>query len=299
MQAYDYVIAANDSSAALKATANAVCDGTADEVEINTAISGAVSSGRPYAIALCPGTFITANRIDFTPLTGATNWILFDGTAARIQAGANMTTMIDLAPGAGGQIVTCLDARFGVVDGNKASYTVTQLFKIARFSDNRLRVNDLIQGSGLGVSVQQSGVSDYPCGNNQIELNTIRNMGASAFHVTAGTNAYGFTGNVVRFGQIIANANGFILGSAANQNAVHNVFLGSVIEANTSYGIYDYCGANFWYVNNTNTNGVKGLGCPAGMTSFSTFQVNIDDSQDAAVLSQHYVLSYGRLIGQS
>lgn len=301
MFAYDYVIAANDTAASLKAEATVVCDGTADEAEINTAITAAVASARPYSILLLPGTFLIADRINFLPLTGMVmgNWLLFEASASTIRAAANMTTMIDLAPAAGGQIVTCLDARFGVIDGASATRTVTQLIKMCRFSDNRLRVNDLLRGSGHGVSVQTASVADYPTGNNQLEFNTIRNMTATAFHITAGTNAYGFTGNQVFFGQIIACANGFIMGSAANQNAVHNKFVGSVIEGNTSYGIYDYSGGNFWYVNNTNSNGTKGIGCPSGMTQYSTFVVNIDDSTDAAVLSQHYVLSKGRLIGQS
>lgn len=295
---YNAIIAANDTAADLKLAATAICDGTADQTEINAAIAAGV--GTPYSILLLPGTYNLTAAIDFTPLTAAgAQWMEFEASAARIVAGANLTTMIDMAPGAGGQIVTCLDARFGVLDGNKATYTVTQIIKVARFSDNRLRVNDLYNGSGHGLSIQTSGVSDYPTGNNQIDLNTVRNMTGTGIHATCGTNAYGFTGNVVRFGQIIANANGIILGSSANQNAVHNCFLGSVVEGNTSYGIYDYCGANFYYVNNTNTNGTKGIGCPSGMTSFSTFEVNIDDSTDAAVLTQHYVLSYGRLIGMS
>lgn len=295
---YNYVIAANDTDATLKLAATAICDGTNDQVEINAAISAAV--GVTSSILLLPGTYSLGAAIDFTPLTAANaKWLLFEASDTFIQAGANLTTMVDMAPGAGGQIVTCLDARFGVLSGNKASYTVTQIIKMARFSDNRLRVNELLDGSAHALSIQTAGVSDYPTGNNQLEFNTIRSNGGTGIHMTCDTNSYGFTGNVVRFGQIIDNDNGIILGTAVNQNAVLNTFLGSVIEWNTGYGIFDYCGGNFFYVNNTNANGINGIGSPSGMTYPSTFNVNIDDGADATVTSQHWVLSYGRLIGQS
>ena len=238
---------------------------------------------------------------------------MFEASATIINAGANMTTMVDVAADSGDEIILTLDLRLGKLNGNKTNYYVTQIIKMARFNDNRIRVLDIVNGAGTGVSIQTAGVSDKPTGNNQLEFNAIHDMDGAAFHVTSGTNAFGFTGNTVRFGQIINNGNGFILGSSANQNAVHNLFIGGPVEGNANYGIYDYCGANFWNVNNTNLNGIKDIGCPSGMNSPSTFNVNVDPrwnpnlsppamdptfGMDAAVISQHYVLSFGRLLGQ-
>lgn len=292
---YDYVVAAADSAPDLQAIADAVCDGTADEVEINAAIAAAVTADRPYSILLLPGTYVAADAdgLDFTPLTAmGGNWVVFEASGTTIIPGANLTTLINLAPGAGGQIITCADIRLGAIDGADGTFTVTQLVNIARFNDNILRIVDVRNGSGIGVKVAQSGITDYPCGNNKIDIEIIHNMGGTAFLATGGTNAFGFQGNTVHIGEIIACDNGIVLGESANQNAKYNTFICGVIEHNTNAGIYDYCGGNTFLVGNLNTNGTE-IGGPSGMTLRSTYRVHIDLGSsggiDAAVLAQHYV----------
>lgn len=292
---YDYVVAAADSAPELQAIADAVCDGTNDEVEINAAIAAAASAGRTYSILLLPGTYVCGDSVDFTPWVAlAAKWVVFEASGTEIIAGANMTTLIDLAPGAGGQIVTCADIRLGIVDGNDSGggKSVTQLVNIARFSDNMLRIEDVRNGDGIGVHVQQSGVSDYPAGNNKIDIEILRNFGGTAFMVTGGTNAEGFQGNTVHIGEIIACSNAIVLGASANQNASYNTFICGVIEHNTNAGIYDYCGGNTFLVGNLNTHTTH-LGGPSGMTLRSTYRVHIDWATsgvvDAAVLAQHWV----------
>lgn len=301
---WDYVIAADDSDAALQAIADAVCDGTADQTEINAAITAAAGAGRSYSILLLPGTYILSGAIDFTPLAGMTlgDYMVFEASATTLRAGANISKMVGLDRGSGDQIVTCLDLRLGVIDGNKASFTVTNGIRISRFSDNRVRVNDIVNVSGNGVLVDHDSVSDFPSGNNQLEFNTIRSCDGSAFYVIGETNAFGFQGNTVRFGQIIDNANGFIIGETVDHNATYNLFIGGPIEHNDGYAIFDRCGGNTWIVDNLNTNGDE-LGCPTSMTLKSTFQVHIDTGSmggiDAAVLDQHYVLINGQSWGRA
>ncbi len=298
---FDYVVAASDSAPEMQAIADAVCDGTADEAEINVAIAAAVTAGRPYSILLLPGIYHCAAAVDFRGLTASGGqWLTFEASGATIQASASMTTLVRLDPSAGGQILTCADLRFGALDGNVGTYTVGQLVNMARFNDNILRIADIRNGSGNGIKVSQSGVSDYPCGNNKIDIEIIHNMGGSAFQATGGTNALGFQGNTVHLGETIACANGIILGGSANQNATYNTFICGPIESITGAGIYDYCGGNTFIVNNLNSNG-KHLGGPAGMTLKSTYIVTIDHATagtvDAAVTDQHYVLDGGTLDG--
>ena len=298
---YNKIIAANDTDADLKLAATAICDGTNDETEINAAIAAGV--GVPYSILLLPGTYHIGAGIDFTPLTAAgAKWMEFEASGTTIQAAANMATMIKLDPGAGGQIVTCADIRLGVLDGNApGGKTVTQIVHATRFSDNILRIADVKDSSGDGVRFSLGGVSDYPAGNNKIDIEIIRNCAGAAFRATGGTNAYGFQGNTVHIGNQIANGYGIVLGDTANQNAIYNMFITGPIEVITNDGITDYCGANTFIVNNLNGNG-KHLAGPTGMTLRSTYLVHIDlgtagTLADDAVLDQHYVLINGSEYG--
>ena len=297
---YNKIIAANDTDADLKLAATAICDGTADQTEINAAIAAGV--GVPYSILLLPGTYSISDGIDFTPLTASGGiWMEFEASGTIIQAAANMTTMIKLDPGAGGQIVHSADIRLGRLDGNATGgKTVTQIVHATRFSDNILRIADVYNGSGDGVRFSLAGVSDYPAGNNKIDIEIIHNCAGNAFYATGGTNSYGFQGNTVHIGEIIACGNGIILGASANQNAIYNLFICGPIEHNTAAAIYDYCGANTFVVSNLNSNATE-LGGPTGMTLRSTYLVHIDLAAsgviDAAVTDQHYVLVNGSEYG--
>jgi hypothetical protein len=297
---YSYVLAATDTPAALQALADVVCDGTADQTEINAAISAVAGEAEPGSILLLPGTYSITGEIDFTPVashsaTGAR--ILFEATNAKIVAGGNLTNMVNLGPTTGNQIVACLTVRIGALEGLKATYTVTQGVYLRRFSDNHLWIGNINGMSGIGVTVDQAGVSDYGCFNNFIEILRIGECTSHGIAITSGSNVYGFQGNQVRTGQIIANASGIVVGDTVNENASYNTFICSPIEHNAQYGVYDRCGGNTWFINNTNSNGIAGVSCPTGMTKRSSFILTADDTIDAAVLDQHYVLDYGRQRG--
>jgi hypothetical protein len=299
MGTYNAIIAASDTAAALKLTATAICDGTADEVEINAAIAAGV--GVPYSILLLPGTYNIAAAVDFTALTAAGGvWMTFEASGSVIKAAANMATMIKLDPGAGGQIVTCADIRLGKLDGNASGgKAVTQVVNMARFNDNVLRIVDIFDGSGDAFRVNMTGVADFPNGNNLITIGIIHNFGGTGFYVTGASGTYNFQGNTVTVGEVIACNNGFVIGGAANDGANYNRFNLGVVEHNTHAGVYDYCGGNIWLIGNTNSNGDEGLGAPAGVTLRSTIITNTTDTIVAAVTGQYYVLNNGHVVGQT
>jgi hypothetical protein len=293
------VIAAYDTPGALSAIADVVCDGVADQTEINAAISAAAVRTLSSSILLLPGTYHLSAAVDFTPLTGlaAGLWLTFDGRAARLSAAANLTTMVNLAPAAGDEILNCLDLQLGRIDGVKATYTVTQAVLMRRFSDNRVWIGDINQVSGHGINVDQDGVSDFGCFNNDIRVLRLNNIDGTAFNVRSGSNVFGFQGNQVRVHQTAYNGHGFVIGDTVNENATLNTFILGPVEHQTSYGIRDLCGGNIWIVNNTNTNGTAGLSTPTGMTVKSVFQGDFHDTVEAAVTDQHYVLDSGSFTG--
>lgn len=295
---YTYTIAAADTESELALSADSVCDGTADQVEINAAISGALSSGINASILLLPGSYYLTAAIDFTPYastgTGAT--LIFDARAATIRPGGNLTSLIDIGPASGGQILSRLELYIGTLYGHKATYTVTQAVYLRRASDNKIVIDEIREVSGNGIKVDQDSVTDYGAFNNFIEIRQIATCAGSAFNITgeaSASNVYGFQGNIVKTGQIIECSNGFIVGDAVNFNATFNTFVCGPIEHCDSYGIYDRCGANIWIVNNTNNNASGGIGCPSGMTKRSTITVNADDAIDDSALAFHNITSYG------
>lgn len=58
-----YVVAANNSPTHLKAMADYVCDGTADEVQVQAAITAGLASGVPFTIVLLPGSYDFASTV--------------------------------------------------------------------------------------------------------------------------------------------------------------------------------------------------------------------------------------------
>ena len=95
-----YVVAASNSLATHKSRADYVCDGTADDVELNAAITAAASfSGLSNpntgcTILVCPGTYNLAAAVDFNPLaTIGEVPVIFDAESAVFHAAANLTSM--------------------------------------------------------------------------------------------------------------------------------------------------------------------------------------------------------------
>lgn len=295
---WDFVVAASDTDPALQAIADLVCDGTADDVQINAAIAAHVTAARNFSTLILTGSYAIAAKLDFTGWValGGTRQV-FEARGATFIAAAALTTMVDVGPGAGGQIVTSADIRLGRLDGNAASFSVSRGIYMRRFNDSKLSVEDVYNFTGDGWKVDEAGVSDYPCGNNELRYGTIHNCLGTGFYVLGGTNPYGFQGNIVTGNETTANGNGMVLGGAANQNMNHNLFILGPVEHNTNAGIYDYGGGNTFIITNTNSNGTQGLGAPTGVNLPSIYITRTDDPIDAAVLDQHSVLNYGTWAG--
>lgn len=307
---WSYVVAASDTPADLQARADAICDGTADQAEINTAISTAAALSVGARILLLPGTYQLSGQIDFSPLaiSGSVEdgkWVDFDATAATIKAAADMATMVNLAAPAGKQIFSKLNVKIGRIDGNNGSFTVNQGVYVQRFVDNRVWIGELVNCAVTGFFVDQHGVTDHGCFNNIIEIDKLNTnggvSGGNGFYASSdpdGTSIFGFQGNIVRCGQAHGNFQGFVIGDAADHNAFINRFEIGVIEHSTAYGIRDRNGENLWIVNNTNSNTTAGIVTASSMTKRSTFVVgHVDDTLDSTVTTQHYVLDAGSLRG--
>ncbi len=306
--AFSYVVAASDTPAELQALADAVCDGTSDEVEINAAISAV--AGVSARVLLLPGTYNLGDQIDFSPLavSGSVEdgmWVDFDATSATLIATANMATMVYLAAPSGHQVFSKLNVRIGRIDGNKASFTVGQGVYMQRFVDNKVWIGELVNCSSTGFFADQNGVTDHGCFNNIIEIVKLNTNGGGSsgqgFYASSdpdGTSIFGFQCNIVKVGQAHGNYQGFVIGDAADENAFINRFEIGVVEHSTAYGIYDKCGQNMWIVGNTNNNTTKGIITSSSMTKKSTFILGeVTDSLDSTVTGQHLILDAGAFAG--
>lgn len=301
---WSVVIAASDTAAALKSGASVVCTGTADQTPINTVI--AALPGTKARVLMLPGTYKLTGAIDFSPLAVASavedgSWIDWDASGATIQAAGNLTSLLNLAGAAGTQIFSKLNARFGRLDGVKATYTVTQGIYAQRFVDNQLYVGELVNCSGFGMVADQAGVTDYGCFNNFLYLLKMNSNTGGGFKATsdaASGHIFGFQGNSLKIGQAFGNLNGVEMGSAANGNAILNRIEIGAAEHSVNAGVVDRCGGNIWLVNNTNSNGTVGAIGASGTTTRSTFTFGlVSDSLDTTITTQHYVLSGGHVVG--
>src|SRR3990167_9545943 len=110
------VVAASDALDSSKATADYVCDGTADDVDINLAIAALPAGGK---VLLTEGTFyITATII---PITGTTLEGVGNSTLLYLVSGTSDDVIGTLA-GASTTDVVIRDLK---IDGNKAGQTTT------------------------------------------------------------------------------------------------------------------------------------------------------------------------------
>jgi len=296
---YNIVIAASNTPTNEAALADYVCDGTADQTEINTAITDLNTLGGG-SIMLLPGTYTITAAIDFTPLVDGSSqkeWMRFNARNAYIVAGGNLTSMVDMAPGATG-FLQLLDIDIGALDGAKASYTVTQGVLMHRASNNFIRIGKIMHMSGIGFNSTQSGVADVGCFNNHITIGSIRECTGTAFNVTSDTDAYNFQGNIVTVGQVWDNGNGFIIGDATDDNARWNTFILGPCESNAGYGIYDYCGANTWIVNYLNNNTTADIDTPSNLSFPSTFICDVaSGSIGSNALGVNFIQSRGSFEG--
>lgn len=299
-----FVVAASDSSASQQASADYVCDGVADDVEINAAITAAAAfsggTGPGTSILLRPGTYNLAAAVDFSPLAAVGQIpVMFDAPGAVFYPSTNLTSMfiVGYVGVASSWLSNRLNLRLGTIDGKKGTFTVTQAVYMRHCMDNKLYFHNIQNVSGNGVTVDQSPVSDYAGAfNNLIEIPRLYNCNIG-FQVLSNTNVYQFQGNQVRVGDVTACGQGFVIGSATNDFAFWNKFeIGSIGDSTTN-GLVDKCGRNIWIIGNTNTSGTFGISCPTGMATRSTFIVgSTSDSIDPNITNQHLVISGGAIL---
>jgi len=203
------IVAANNSSQAEKDAADYVADGTADESEINSALTAA-SGGNVY---LFKGTYNLAAAISVpnnTSLAGAGA-----GTVLTIPNAQNgsyaMITNTDASTGTG---VTVRDL---AIDGNKANQSSGGMNGI--FFDH--------MGGGSGSSARAGG---------ELKNVLVKNM----YGTGSGASGVGIRLSNSSNNTLIDNklqANGYI-GLYITSSSSHNSFTGNVMQGNTSYGVY-------------------------------------------------------------
>lgn len=107
-----YIVAGNDASTTVKAQADALSDGTADDVQINAGISALPAGRTSYATVKLIGSFSTTNTINLASYT------ILDLSEAKITAGANVDVITIPNTVSNVKIIK------GLIDGNKgAGYT--------------------------------------------------------------------------------------------------------------------------------------------------------------------------------
>jgi len=159
-----YFIAANDASAREKAIADAICDGTADQVEINAAITAG------YNVRLSSGTFNIA-----APITAAVDNAIISGSNTK-------TTIINLSNGANCNVITqggnYWEIKNLTINGNDDNNTGT-CYGIYNIRKKGLTIDniELYAVEDDAVSLRDS-------------ANTV-NVKNSYFHDTGGAGVYG------------------------------------------------------------------------------------------------------------
>lgn len=246
------IVAASNSSQALKDAADYVADGTADESEINSALTAA-AGGTVY---LAEGTYVAAGTIlvpNNTILVGAGNGTTIE--LGDLDATDNLienkdSTSGNATPGSG---VVIRDLK---LDGRSDLNTTGTQYGVY-FSD---------MGSGTGASAVQGATIENlritrfrndgayltASSNNTITANNFRNNGAVGLSINASSN-----NNVISNNRFQGNgAEGFVLSSSS-----YNNISGNNSEANTTLGMNFTSGGsrNTISGNNINSNGASGM----------------------------------------
>ena len=205
-----------------------LCDGTADDVEINAAIQALPATGGQ--ILILDGTYIITASITIDKI-GVT--LRGNGTATILQRNWNSSTVegvITITAMDGGVTVQNIQIR-----GGKQSYTNTNNIGILlkNTQDNTITENICNDNSGNGIhleSTQDSTITENTCNNNYsgiflsvvdnttITGNTCSDSGIAGIHLSD------------------ANSNNTITGNTCNNNNYYGIYLSSSSDNNTITG---------------------------------------------------------------
>lgn len=214
------VVAASNSSVAGKSSADYVCDGVSDNVEINAAITAlGVTGGK---VVLLEGLFAIATAIllaSNVSLEGQGN-----GTVLRIPNATNTTfNVIQNSDTINGN--TSITVSNLKIDGNKASNTAGTQHGISLTKVTYSTIQNVTAQTMRGTSIVLTS-SSY----NTIAVNTCRLNGSNGITLQTTSNTNTVTGNICQ-----GNSNNGIDLSPSSSN---NTITGNACQGNANSGIY-------------------------------------------------------------
>ncbi len=197
------------------------CDGTADEVEINDALSNLPSTGG--VVLLKKGTYNIAGSIDMLKSN-----VIFRGEGKATKIFLSNSANVDMIRmGNGTTIVNDCVVENMTVDGNRANQTSLGSPLIIWGSSGTKALRNVVQGCRLTNCLTDC-LKVIFADKSIIQNNIIdENTGGAGIGVFSSSQTNGITGNV-----LIHNSYGIYL--SANYNNV----VGNVCVDNTSYGVY-------------------------------------------------------------
>ncbi len=197
------------------------CDGTADEVEINEALSNLPSGGG--VVLLKKGTYTIAGNINILK----SNVVLRgEGKATKITL-ANSTNVDMIQVGNGSTIVNDCVVEDLTVDGNKANQTSLGAAIVLYGSSGTKALRNMVRGCRL-TNCNLDCLKLIYADKSIIENNIIdENTGGAGIGIFSSSQTNDIIGNV-----LIHNSYGIY------SNANYNNISGNVIVDNTSYGVY-------------------------------------------------------------
>jgi parallel beta-helix repeat protein len=202
-----------------------LCDGTADQTEINAAITALPATGGE--VVILDGTYNITAKINVAK------------NNVSIRGNGNATILKRMYNSSTGEGVITLTSRSGCkianlqVDGNKASYTASNNFGIYLSSSS----NNTVTGNTCNNN-NNDGIRLYSSSNNTVTGNTYNNNSNYGIYLYSSSSDNTVTGNTCN-----NNSTGIYLSSSSNNTVTGNTC------NNTVTGIYLYSSSN----NNTVT----------------------------------------------
>jgi len=251
------VVAANDSSQAEKDSADYVADGTADQTEINSALTEATGG----KVILLAGTYVANATIlvpNNTTLAGAGT-----GTIIQLDVGAGTDNLIE-ATGASrtGQIIRdlALDGSLGTGGSQVGIYFDSVGAGTGGSARQGGRIENVTATDFVGNSISLNASL-----NNTITGNTATNNTGAAIYLSASSNNNTITNNKIQGGtskgiEIVDTSYNIITGNTIEgmsqtgilvYNSYNTVVSGNVISANDDHGINVTYGSNNTVTGNT------------------------------------------------
>lgn len=254
-RAATFTVAANNSSTADKNAADYLCDGTADQTEINQAITAANALGGGI-VQLCSGTFNVSGSILMKPL------VTFVGVGRNTQISVTngVNTNLDVIKSAN-EGAACNHTRIYnlYIFGNKTNQTSGTMNGIQMTYWTNTRIRDVFIYLMKGAGIQENTNSS----NNYVDSCEVYNCdGAGVDLESCGannwiTNNYCASNNYGIYVKTVDQCH--VLGNQCPSNANHGILTWSVTNSiinnnsatlNTLNGYYFYSSGNLEVVGN-------------------------------------------------